>query len=54
MCELEPIGPQEELAPGAAASFTEQWWLLPQKFPEQGAQVDLEDVARLVRQKASS
>jgi hypothetical protein len=54
MCELEPIGPMEKLAPGAAASFTEEWWLLPQKFPEQGAQIDLEELARLVRQKASS
>ncbi len=26
-CELEPVGPQEVLAPGASARFTEEWWL---------------------------
>jgi hypothetical protein len=30
-CELEPIGPVEDLAPGGSASFTEEWWL--QEFP---------------------
>lgn len=46
--ELEPIGPRERLAPGAAASFTEDWWLLPYDFPKNGAPVDLKSLARLV------
>ncbi|MGH7943395.1 MAG: hypothetical protein ACREF9_00070 [Opitutaceae bacterium] len=33
-CELEPIGPVEELAPGQSASFTEEWWLHEFAFPE--------------------
>jgi hypothetical protein len=32
-CELEPIGPVEELAPGQSASFTEEWWLHEFPFP---------------------
>ena len=52
MCELEPIGPRETLAPGESASFTEAWWLLPYPFPEQGDEVDLEDVTKRVDQEA--
>ena len=52
MCELEPIGPQEKLAPGQSASFTEQWWLLPYAFPGNGAAVDLKRISRLVDQQA--
>ena len=33
MIELEPIGPREHLEPGESASFTEDWWLVPYKFP---------------------
>jgi hypothetical protein len=39
--ELEPIGPRERLAPGQAASFTEEWYLQPYPFPKNGEQVDL-------------
>ncbi len=39
--ELEPIGPREDLAPGASAAFTEHWWLLENPFPENGAALDL-------------
>lgn len=39
--ELEPIGPRERLAPGQSASFTEEWFLAPFAFPQQGEQVDL-------------
>lgn len=28
VCEIEPIGPRERLAPGEEAAFTEEWWLL--------------------------
>ena len=41
MCELEPIGPREILAPGASASYTEEWELLPYDFPGDGEKVDL-------------
>jgi CubicO group peptidase (beta-lactamase class C family) len=39
--ELEPIGPRERLAPGEAASFTEEWYLTTYPFPKTGEQVDL-------------
>lgn len=50
VCELEPIGPRERLAPGQSTSFAEDWWLLPYKFP--GARVDAKAVAQLVEQQA--
>ena len=50
VCELEPIGPREKLAPGESASFAEDWWLLPYKFP--GDQVDAKAVAQVVEQQA--
>ena len=53
MCELEPIGPREKLAPGQSASFTETWWLLPRPFPKSGEPVDLKDVAAHVARDAS-
>jgi hypothetical protein len=52
MCELEPIGPAERLVPGASAAFTEEWRLLPYKFPVAGNKVDLEEVSRLAGEKA--
>ena len=52
MCELEPIGPMERLAPGASASFTEDWWLLTYAFPQQRDAVDLKKVTRVVTQHA--
>lgn len=48
--ELEPIGPRERLKPGEAASFTEDWWLLPYEFPRQGEQVDLKKLSAFVGQ----
>lgn len=45
--ELEPIGPRERLAPGQAASFTEDWQLLRHPFPAPGAQVDLAAIRRV-------
>ena len=41
MCELEPIGPREILKPGERASFTEEWFLAPHKFPGNGSKVNL-------------
>ncbi|MGQ0633486.1 MAG: hypothetical protein ACT4QC_02655 [Planctomycetaceae bacterium] len=51
MCELEPIGPREKLAPGEAASFTETWYLLPQAFPSDLA-VSPKEVAAKVEREA--
>ena len=52
MCELEPIGPREDIAPGRSASFAEDWWLLPFSFPAAGGEVDLEEVSQLVAESA--
>ena len=49
MCELEPIGPRQRLAPGQWAEFTEEWWLIPYPFP-QDRQADLKAVEKLVQQ----
>jgi hypothetical protein len=46
--ELEPIGPRERLAPGQAASFTEEWDLLPFDFPAKGESIDLEKLRTTV------
>ncbi len=51
MCELEPIGPRERLAPGASAAFSEEWWLLPHAYPGTGAAVDLNAVSRIVQEQ---
>jgi hypothetical protein len=51
MCELEPIGPRERLAPGESAAFTETWWLLPRAFPKD-ARTNLEEVAKQVEREA--
>ena len=47
-CELEPHGPRKTIAPGASVSFTEDWYLLPHKFPATGEQIDLEKLAAQV------
>ena len=52
VCELEPIGPMEELEPGESASFTETWTLAPYVFPE-GRKVDVADVVRVVEEMRS-
>ena len=39
--EVEPIGPLELISPGAAAVFTEDWWVERGAFPETGCDVDL-------------
>jgi hypothetical protein len=48
VCELEPIGPRELLAPGESASFTETWALAPYVFPEPRSAVDPDDVRSVV------
>ena len=47
MCELEPIGPREILAPGASASYTDEWSLTPHRYPAAGETVDLKAVSKL-------
>lgn len=53
MCELEPIGPRERIAPGNSASFTETWHLMPLEFPEQGESLNLDDVRSIVQETDS-
>jgi hypothetical protein len=53
VCELEPIGPRQTLAPGEVAAFTEEWYLLPYRFPSPGSEIDPEDVARAVEAHTS-
>lgn len=48
VCELEPIGPLEILAPGQSTSYAEDWWLLPHAFPAEGQDLDLKGVEKLV------
>lgn len=47
--ELEPIGPREKLKPGESASFTETWYLLPQKFPQDHRNIDFEKMTGEIR-----
>ena len=54
VCELEPIGPMEVLAPGASASFTEEWWLTPCAFPEQRNAADLAAIGDVARKAMQS
>jgi len=49
MCELEPIGPQEILKPGDKASFTEDWWITEQKFPDNAKSIDLSQLEANVK-----
>lgn len=49
MCELEPIGPREDIQPGQSVSFTEQWWLIQYEFPKKPADIDPEQVAQAVQ-----
>ena len=49
-CELEPIGPRETLEPGESASFTEEWWLLPYDFPQEGKEVNIKAFRKYVEE----
>ena len=48
MVELEPIGPRERLKQGESGSFTEEWYLLPHKFPGLEANVDVGELRKTV------
>jgi hypothetical protein len=52
LCEVEPMGPMQRLAPGDAASFTEDWWLLSYGFPARRDGLDLKDLAARVDREA--
>ena len=52
MCELEPIGPSENIPPGGEAAFTEDWWLLPYDYPRDGGDLDLAEISALVEREA--
>ena len=49
MCELEPIGPAEKLAPGQSATFTEVWTLLPHTFPKDKSSLGKLDSAAIAK-----
>ncbi len=48
LAELESLGPEERLAPGQTASYSETWWLLPAVWPGTSAAVDLKQLQSLV------
>jgi len=52
MCELEPIGPREDIQPGQSVSFTEQWWLIPYTFPGRAVKANTDEIARTALEKA--
>ena len=52
LCELEPIGPKENIPPGQSASFTEHWWLLAHKYPRDPAALDVDKVKAAVERDA--
>lgn len=54
MCELEPIGPTQVIAPGKSAVFTEDWWLFPWNFPKEGEKADLIALSAFVKTSARS
>ena len=43
-CELEPIGPREDIGPDESASFTEEWFLEDYQFPENDPAIDVDDI----------
>jgi len=48
MCEIEPIGPMEKIAPGREVSFTEYWYLFGSKYPDD-KQADLAGVQNRIK-----
>jgi hypothetical protein len=47
-CEVEPLGPMETLKPGEEASFTERWFLLDYKYPENKV-ADLKSILEIIK-----
>ncbi len=52
LCEIEPIGPRERLAPGEQAAFTEEWWLLSVPEAERRDGVDAAAITVRVAREA--
>lgn len=48
ICELEPLGPMENIAPGKSVTFVEEWSLLPFDFPQRNEDINTEEIARKV------
>ncbi len=49
-CEVEPIGPMQDLAPGEQASYSVDWWLLNSAWPGEG-KVDPVEVETMVQKQ---
>ena len=47
MCEVEPIGPMEEIQPSFEASFTETWYLMEYDYPG-GTAVKSSDIRKII------
>ena len=50
--ELEPIGPAAMLKPGERASFAEEWWLLPYRFPT-SRKANMKEIRTAIEQQTS-
>lgn len=48
MCEVEPIGPMETIAPGKDVSFTEYWYLFNYQYPNQ-KKADLNEIQTIIK-----
>lgn len=49
LCEIEPIGPMESIAPGKEISFTERWFLIDYQYPKE-KKTDLKDLLSIINQ----
>jgi hypothetical protein len=49
-CEVEPIGPMQNLKPGEQASYSVDWWLLESAFPADG-KVDPVAIEKVVQEQ---
>jgi hypothetical protein len=48
VCEIEPIGPWERIAPGESISFTENWWLFNFTYPG-NKKVNLNEIQKFLK-----
>ena len=48
--ELEPIGPRNVIKPGKSAEFTENWWLLENRFQKDFSEKDLGRISQRIGQ----
>lgn len=47
ICELEPVGPREDIKPGKSTSFTEEWFLYTHAFPGDPSNLNLGNIISL-------